>query len=320
MKAAQLVAPRKWELIEVEKPQASDGNMLVRTERAAICGTDLPFYSGLRPSYPLSLGEPGHEGMGVVESCPSGRFAAGDRVLLSGFDRGLYQEYVLARDEVCVPLPVDIDPEVVLMSQLLGTVLHCFFKLGNLMGNKAVVVGLGAVGQLFCATLRNLGAARIIAVDPLQYRLDLSRRMGATHTLNPNEGDLSEAVLELTGGQGADMVVEAVGREETINLCPELARRDGTVVYFGVPDKDGVETSAKLAIMPGFVKSLTLVTSVGPDPLRDYTMALDWITQGRIDVRPILTHILPFEQIQEAFEMAFDRPAESEALKIVLKF
>lgn len=320
MKAAQLVAPRTWKLIEAEKPQATEALMLVRMERVAICGTDKPSFWGISPSYPMEPGRSGHEGLGTVEDCRSGAFREGDRVLLWGFDRGLFQEYVLADPGGCIKLPTAFEPEVVLMSQLLGTVIHCFYKLGNVINQKAVVVGQGPVGQLFNATLRNLGAKYIIGVDPLAYRLELARKMGATHTINPEETDVVQAVAEITGGGFADLAVEAVGKEGTFNLCGDLLRRNGTLVYFGVPNKENQEGLMTLRFGKMFGKELRIVTSVGPDPHMDYTIALDWITQGRLDVRPMLTHVLPFEQIQAGFELAFQHPEREQAVKVVLKF
>ena len=320
MRAAQLVQPRAWELIEVDRPEASNGNMLVRLERAAICGTDMPSFSGVHPSYPLPPGDTGHEGMGIVEACPSGRYAEGERVLLSHFDRGLFQEYVLVRDEGVVRLPADGRPEVVLMSQLLGTVIHCFYKLGNLINKDVVVIGQGPVGQLFNACLRNLGARRIVAVDPNRHRLRVAERMGATHAVDPSAEDVRAAVTELTGGEMADCAVEAVGAAETLNLAAGLLKRGGTLVSFGVPDKDNHEGIIPLEFRSWFVNETRLIASVGPDPEMDYTVALQWITEGRLDVTPILTHVLPFEQIQRGFETAFLRPEEEEAVKVVLKF
>ena len=319
MRAAQLVAPRKWELLDLEKPKATDGTMLVRLERVAICGTDKPSYVGLSPSYPLDPGNTGHEGLGIVESCPSGKYREGERVLLWAFDRGLFQEYVLARDEGCVRLPADGELEVILMSQLLGTVIHAFYKLGNIIGKKVVVLGQGPVGQLFNATLRNLGARQIIAVDPLAHRLDTARKMGATDTVDPASGDLKQAIADLTGGELADIVVEAVGREETFNLAAGLVRRNGSIVYFGVPNKDNHEGIISLQFMKMFANEVRIITTVGPNPQKDYSLALDWIVQGRLDVRPMISHVLPFEEIQRAFEMAFDCPGEHKTVKVVMR-
>ena len=320
MRAARLVGPRKWELVEADKPAASKGRMLVHMERVAICGTDRPGYEGMVPSYPLPLGATGHEGMGVVVDCPSGEYETGERVLLWGADRPLYQEYVVAGEEGCVRLPKDLEPEVVLMSQPLGTVIHCFYKLGNFINQNVVVLGQGPMGQLFNACLRNFGARKIIAIDVLAHRLEVGMKMGAMHTIDSSKTDPKEAVLELTDGNLADTVVEVVGRTPTFNLASSLVRHGGDFIYFGVPNKDDLEDVMALEFRRAFSNETRIITSVGPNPQRDYTVALDWIVQGRVDVRPILTHVLPFEQIQEGFEMFFDRPAESGSVKVVLKF
>ena len=242
MRAAQLVAPRQWELIETAKPpQPAAGQMLVRMERVAVCGSDKPPFCGVHKRYPQPPGATGHEGMGIVEVCPSGRYREGERVLLWGFDRGLFQEYVLAKDDGnCIRLPSDLPEEKVLMSQLLGTVIHSFHKLGNIIDRDVVVIGQGPVGLLFNAVLRNLGARRIIAIDPLAYRLEVGRQMGATHAICSASQDPVAAVAEITGGAMAGLAVEAVGVAETLGLVPALCRRNAEVICFGVPDKDDV--------------------------------------------------------------------------------
>ena len=321
MRAAQLVAPRTWEIVEVEKPAPTDTQMLVRLERVGVCGSDKSSFTGVHPPYPLAPGVSGHEGVGIVEAAPNGTYQEGDRVLLWGFDRGLYQEYVLATTNgCCIKLPNDASPDTLLMSQLLGTVIHCFYKLGNVINQDVVVLGQGPVGQLFNATLRNLGARRIIGVDTVDFRLEVSPQMGATHVLNPDKCDLAKDIATLTDGNMADIVVEAIGAEDTFNLSSHLLRRNGTLIYFGVPDKEHPEGLMQFKFMEFFRKEIRIVMSVGPQPLKDYTIAFDWITQNRLDVAPILTHVLPLEDIQQGFEVAFDRPGEEKAVKVLIKF
>lgn len=318
MKSARLVEPKRWELLDLPTPKATPGTMLVHLERTAICGTDKPAWIGLGGSYPMEPGRSGHEGMGRVVSCPSGRYAEGDRVLLYGFDRGLFQEYTLASDEGgCIGMP-EGDPDVLLMSQLFGTVLHAFYKLGNIIGQDVVVIGQGSVGQLFNAALRNLGARRIIGVDPLPHRRALAARMGATHSLEPGP-DLLDRVLAVTGDK-PPIVVEAVGLEETFHTAAQLVRRGGTILYFGVPNKEPGRGVMSLNFLQMFSNEARIVTTVGPNPHADYAAALQWITEGRIDVRPMISHVLPHEQIQRAFEMVFEEPAAHESLKVVLHF
>ena len=321
MCAAQLVAPRQWELIETAKPQPAAGQMLVKMERVAGCGSDKPPFCGVHKSYPQPPGATGHEGMGVVEACPSGRYRAGERVLLWGFDRGLFQEYVLAKDDgSCLRLPGDLPEEKVLMSQLLGTVIHSFYKLGNIIDRDVVVLGQGPVGLLFNAVLHNFGARRIMAIDPLPYRLEVGRQMGATHAICSASQDPIAAVAEITGGAMAGLVVEAVGIAETLGLVPDLCHRNAEVICFGVPDKDDVGGLMTVNMLNLLRQELRLIFSIGPNPDRDYRPALDWIVQGRIDVAPVVSHVLPFAHIQRAFDMAFVDPEPHQALKIVLKF
>jgi threonine dehydrogenase-like Zn-dependent dehydrogenase len=318
LKSARLVAPRRWELLDEPIPQPTQGTMLVHLQRTAICGTDKPAWIGLGGTYPMEPGRSGHEGMGTVIACPSGKYAEGESVLLYGFDRGLFQEYTLANDDGgCIRLPAG-DPDELLMSQLFGTVLHAFYKLGNIIGQDVVVIGQGSVGQLFNAALRNLGARHIIGVDPLAHRRALAPRMGATHTLAPGDG-LREQVLAITGDL-PHMVVEAVGLEATFHTAASLVRRGGTILYFGVPNKEEGRGVMELNFLQMFSNEARIVTTVGPNPHTDYAVALQWITEGRIDVRPMISHVLPHEQIQQAFEMVFEEPAANESLKVVLHF
>ena len=320
MQSARLVQPRQWELLDLEIPSATDGHMLVRLERTAICGTDKPAWIGLAGEYPLAPGQSGHEGMGIVEACPSGRYEEGEHVLLYGFDRPLFQHYVLAQDEGgCIRLPDDAESDVVLMSQLFGTVLHAFYKIDDIIGQDVVVLGQGPVGQLFNAALRNLGARRIIAVDPLVHRLDIATRMGATHTLSPDDG-LVEQVRALCDGELPHMVVEAVGKQASFQLAAALLRRNGTLLYFGVPNKEEGRGVMTIDFLRMFSNETRIVTTVGPNPHADYSPALQWITEGRIDVRPMLTHTLPFADIQQAFTMAFEETEKHGAVKVVLHF
>mgnify|MGYP002039694819 CR=1 FL=1 len=114
--------------------------------------------------------------------------------------------------------------------------------------------------------------------------------------------------------------IEAVGTPETFNQAITLIRRNGTVIYFGIPDKTNKEALVKLPFREIFGKEARFITSAGPDPEHDYTAAVQWIVEGRIDVRPIVTHVLPIEEIQAGFDMAFANPQEQKPIKIVLRF
>jgi L-idonate 5-dehydrogenase len=298
--------------------------MVVRLEQVAVCGSDLPDFWRVHEAYPLPLGGTGHEGIGWVEECPSGTYQEGERVLLWGFERryGLFQERVLAKDRGLLRLPAELAPELALIVQLLGTVVRGLRKPGNLFGRRVVVLGQGPVGLLFNAALANLGAAQIIGVDLLDFRLEVGRQMGSTNAVNPGRSRLVDEVCAITDGHLADLVVEAVGEETTYAQALELARRHGCVLGFGVPDKDAVDGRVRFPLFAMQRKELTLFTTVntGENPAADYAAALDWIARGRVDVRPLISHVLPFAQIQHAFELAVDKPPAERPIKVILRF
>ena len=201
------------------------------------------------------------------------------------------------------------------MSQPLGTVVWACRKLGNLINLDTVVIGQGPMGLLITFMLSNLGAKTVIATDLFDFRLNVSKQMRATHTVNAATEDLVEKVKDITDGRMADLVVEVVGHQtETINTCIKLLKRKGTLLAFGVPDDEVYD----FHFAEFFRKNIQFIGSVGPDVQNDFTLAMDMIAQGRIDVSPIITHHLPFTEAQKGFEMALHK--KNEAIKIVLDY
>jgi threonine dehydrogenase-like Zn-dependent dehydrogenase len=226
-------------------------------------------------------------------------------------------EFLAIPDTKAIHLPRDgVSREEILMSQPFGTVLWAFAKLGNLLNQEVVVLGQGPMGLMICKLLGNMGAKTIIAMDKLEYRLKTSICMGATHVVNVDAWDPVDAVREITGGKMADLVFEAVGHQtSTISQCMDMVRPRGTLVAFGVPDD---EIYPDFSYSTFFRKNLTLIGSVGPEVIPNYSLARDMIAQGRIDLSPLITHTLPFEEIQKAYELFVDR--REGAIKVVLDY
>jgi threonine dehydrogenase-like Zn-dependent dehydrogenase len=283
----------------------------------AICGTDMPWFAMERPAsdYPLSLGTTIHECIGVVAASKSDRFKEGDAVLaLPGRPGGL-SEYFVAHEGVTVPLVEFERKDCILMSQPLGTVIWACSKLGSLLNQDVVVMGQGPMGLLFTHLLSNLGAKTVVATDLVDFRLEAAKQMQATHTINAAEVDTVAAVEEITGGRMADLVVEVIGHQtETINQCMDLVKRDGTILAFGVPD----DPTYPFGFGDLFRKNIRLIGSVGPDAQNNFPLAMDMIAQGRIDVSPMITHRLPFTEVQRGFELSLHK--KDEAIKIVLEY
>ena len=320
MKAAQIVAPRQIEVIDMEAPDISSdavGAVLIKTHMTAICGTDMPSFALEYPAagYPMGPGLTIHECIGVVAASKSDRFKEGDEVLALPSRIGGLSEYFVSHENVTVPLTKFKRKDCLLMSQPLGTVIWACRKLDNLLNQDAIVVGQGPMGLLMTHMLSNLGARTIVTTDLLDYRLEASQQMGATHTINAAEEEVPALVEKITNGRMADLVVEMVGHQtETISQCLDLVKRDGTILCFGVPD----DLIYNFHYSDFFRKNVRLIGSVGPDVPNDFPLAMDMITQGRIDVSPIITHHLPFTEIQRGFEFSLHK--KDRAIKIILEY
>ncbi len=139
--------------------------------------------------------------------------------------------------------------------------------------------------------------------------------MGATATICNATEDPVSAVQKILGGKLPDLVIEAVGhKDQTLNLCIDLTRKFGTILFFGVPP----EQIHNVNMLKLWRNNLKVVTSVEPGFERDFPLAMRWIAEGRIDVSPIITHRYPLEKIQEAYEVFLNRT--DGALKVMVEF
>lgn len=311
MFAGRFKSRRQIEIIDVpdaELTPGGSGEILFQPELVCLCGSDLPFFDGdfeaHEVPYPSEVGKSLHEMIGTVVATNGGRFARGDRVLAVPFQQlGFFERFVLT-EERAILVDDRVPEEEALLAQPFGTVLFALSKLPNMIDRDAVVVGQGPIGQLFNAGLRNMGARHIIGVDVLPDRLEISRAMGANATVCSADTDPVEAVRDLLNGELPDVVVEAVGhRAQAMNLCIDLCRHRGHLLYFGVPPEhvDGIRWKA------GMMKNLTFLTSMHPDFQRDFPIAMRWIAERRVDLRPLLTHRFELSEIQRAFDIFRDR-------------
>ena len=315
MRAFQLVAPRKFEELDLPVPVMAKGRVLIRTACVSICGSDWYTVNHGREydSFPLGVGFPIHEVAGIVVESDAPEFRPGDRALEIGYDGGL-KEFHLRTPEQLVKLPAQGALEELLMSQPLGVVLHATRKWPSMRGASAAVIGQGSIGQFFTAVLKMQGASTIIAIDKDDFRLGVSKEMGASHIVNAAGTDAVRAVKDILGGDAPEMVVEACGLEETFSMAVDLARREGMVTLFGL---------AKVKWLPfrmaDLVRSSTTVyTSNRGERDADFALARDLIVGGSVRPGPLITHRLPVGEVLKAFELAESRA--DNALKIVLEF
>ncbi|MFG3437751.1 S-(hydroxymethyl)mycothiol dehydrogenase [Nonomuraea sp. NPDC047897] len=167
-------------------------------------------------------------------------------------------------------------------------------------GDSVAVIGCGGVGDAAVAGARLAGATTIIAVDVDDRKLEWARGFGATHTVNSRESDPVEAIRELTGGFGADVVIEAVGRPETYRQAFYARDLAGTVVLVGVPTP---EMTLELPLLDVFGRGGALKSSWYGDclPSRDFPMLVSLYLQGRLDLDAFVTETISLDDVEEAF-------------------
>ncbi|MFF4506754.1 S-(hydroxymethyl)mycothiol dehydrogenase [Streptomyces sp. NPDC001401] len=168
-------------------------------------------------------------------------------------------------------------------------------------GDSVAVIGCGGVGDAAIVGSNLAGAAKIIAVDLDDRKLETARKLGATHTVNSKETDPVEAIRELTGGNGADVVIEAVGRPETYKQAFYARDLAGTVVLVGVPTP---EMKLELPLLDVFGRGGSLKSSWYGDclPSRDFPMLIDLYLQGRLNLDAFVTETIALDEVEKAFE------------------
>jgi threonine dehydrogenase-like Zn-dependent dehydrogenase len=306
---------------------------VVRVDRAGICGSDLHIYGGHGFSTDLGFCV-GHEAVGEVVEVGRGvtRFAVGDRVLVpastgcgtcrpcaSGWVLGCERQqsgcYGLSHalegsqaealavpfaDGNLVALPDDIgDDAAVTLTDNLPTAWYGARRGRIAPGETVAVVGLGPVGILSVLSAQVFGAARVLAIDLVPERRAQAAALGA----EPMEGDdVKAAVAEATGGRGADVVLEAVGADATIDLATRIAGQRGRVSIVGVNQNRALPLHAPLAQIKELEVAIGLCSVQAELPA---LMAL--VASGRLHPEVAVTHHLPLSRGPEAYQLFADR-------------
>ncbi len=215
---------------------------------------------------------------------------------------GAFADKTLVAAGQCTKVDPAAAPEV---AGLLGcgvmAGLGAAINTGNVgRGDSVAVIGCGGVGAAAIAGARLAGANRIIAVDLDERKLDTARELGATHTINSREADAVEGIQKLTGGHGADVVIDAVGRPETWKQAFYARDLAGTVVLVGVPTP---EMKLELPLLDVFGRGGSLKSSWYGDclPSRDFPMLIDLYLQGRLPLDAFVTETIGIGDIDEAF-------------------
>ncbi|MCR1159944.1 MULTISPECIES: S-(hydroxymethyl)mycothiol dehydrogenase [Micrococcaceae] len=216
---------------------------------------------------------------------------------------GAFIEKTLVAAGQCTKVDSDADPAAVgLLGCGVMAGLGAAINTGGVKrGDSVAVIGCGGVGVAAIAGAALAGATTIIAVDIDPKKLERAKELGATHTVDSSAGDPVEEIRALTGGFGADVVIDAVGRPETYKQAFYARDLAGTVVLVGVPTP---EMTLELPLLDVFGRGGSLKSSWYGDclPSRDFPMLVDLYKQGRLDLDAFVTERISINQVEEAFD------------------
>ncbi|MCZ6558480.1 MAG: zinc-binding dehydrogenase [SAR324 cluster bacterium] len=318
--------PEKGKIVceTVDRVPPREGQVVVRTIWAAICGSDLHV---LHSEVPLperasTPGFPGHEGVGVITESRHAGFAEGQRVLTCPSrpnPTGTFVDYQTIDGKFLVPLPdTDVPMEHMLMAQQFGTTIFALRQHPvDVVGKTVIVQGQGSAGWFFAYNLKRAGAARVIVSDLSEARLALSKHFGADLAVRASGDNVRQAVMDETGGKGVDYLVEAVGNREALAESIGLIRPQGNALYFGQPDsKELVPFNFHDFQRNRLTINATTGTQHEPG-LVSFKLALQLIVNGEMDVSPMISHIYELDKIEDAMRRAHLR--DDNARKVVIK-
>jgi threonine dehydrogenase-like Zn-dependent dehydrogenase len=309
MQSATLVEPRQFKLDSMEPPAPGEGEVLLRVLGCGVCGSDMgPWkgYPGL--SYPMQPGAPGHEVFGRVEAVGSGveGITPGDPVTALSYRA--YAEYDVARAGDVVPLPPGLAGRTVL-GEPMACAVNITKRWGVAEGDVVVLLGTGFLGALLLQLLRVPGGpkpSRVLAVSRRRLPGELADRLGIDEMLT-YEDDVRGRVGEVTGGRMADVVVEATGKQEPLDLGADLTRVRGRLVIAGY-HQDGPRT---VNMQLWNWRGIDVVNAHERDPevyTRGMREGVRLLAQGDLDLDPLITHTFPLSEINRAFRTAEERP------------
>jgi alcohol dehydrogenase len=333
---------RSWDDVPDPHVQAAS-DVIVKVTTTTICGTDLHIMKGDVPA--VTDGRIlGHEGVGIVTEKGDAvtTVEVGDRVLISCITScgrcryckearyglctggggwilghlidGTQAEYVRLpfADTSVYKLPESLsDEQVLFLSDILPTAYEVGVIAGQVQpGDTVAIVGAGPVGLAAIMTAKLLTPGTIVAIDLADSRLARATEFGADVTINNGSEDAVARVMELTGGVGADVAIEAVGIPATFELCTELVRPGGHVANVGV---HGAPATLHLETL--WIRGLTLTMSLVDTNTTARLLKL--IAEGRLDPLPFATHRFPLDEVMAAYD-TFAAAADTDALKVVL--
>ena len=307
MRAAVVTGPGKVRVDDVARPEPGPGQVRLRLAGSGVCASNLTPWAGPEwMRFPTEPGALGHEGWGVIDAVGAGVEGLQVGQPVAALSYHAYAEYDVADAAAVVPLPDALAGQP-FPGEPLGCAMNIFRRSEIAPGQTVAIVGIGFLGAILTRLASEAGA-RVIAVSRRPFSLEVARAMGAAETIpmDDHEGIIG-AVKELTGGAFCDRVIEAVGKQWPLDLSAELTRERGRLVIAGYHQDGPRQVNMQLWNWRG----LDVINAHERDPevyMAGIRAAVAAVTSGRLDPRPLYTHVYPLERLGEALDATRDRP------------
>jgi threonine dehydrogenase-like Zn-dependent dehydrogenase len=306
-RAVVIDAPGSTRIDLVPLPEPAPTQLRIRLEGSGVCASNLPVWEGREWfHYPQEAGAPGHEGWGVVDAVGDEvrGLSVGDRVAALTYHA--YAEHDLAEHDAVVLLPPQLrDAE--LPGEPLGCAMNIFARSDIRAGETVAIVGIGFLGALLTQLVSAAGA-RVIAISRRPFALEVARKCGAHETIAMDDHTrIIERVMSLTGGEGCERVIEAVGMQWPLDLAGELTRIRGKLIVAGYHQDGPRQVNMQLWNWRG----LDVINAHERDPrayLEGMRAAVDAVASGRLDPSPLYTDRFPLDRLGSALEATRTRP------------
>lgn len=328
MKALVITKPFDYAIQEIPVPEISQDELLIKVKASGICHSDYELISGkyiIPFDYPIT---PGHEwageivqvgskvinfqigdrvtgecviGCGGCPVCQSGQFTYCPTSDHFGFTiNGADAEFLVAKPEWLHKLPEGVDYKSASLVEPFSVGYNAIYGIGGVdAGDCTVILGGGTIGLCTLAVAKAMGSKTIL-IEPLEYRRKIAEMLGADYTIDPKNEDAIQRVKELTGGWGADLVVEASGHSAALKQSLDLVKNSGRISYIGI--NIGQEIPVELGKIQ--IKGITAKGMIGSPFVWERTLA--FMAQTKMDLSPISTHVFQLENAVEAFKFAGD--------------
>jgi 2-desacetyl-2-hydroxyethyl bacteriochlorophyllide A dehydrogenase len=307
MQAAVIAGERTLRIAETALPEPGRGEVRVRLEGCGVCASNLPVWQG-RPwfQYPLTPGAPGHEGWGIVDAEGDGvtNVRTGDRVAI--LSNRAYAEYDIASCDSVVPIPTALAGRSV-PAEAVGCAMN-IFRRSDIHANQTVaVIGAGFLGNAL-VQLATAAGARVIAVSRRESARELAAACGATETIPMDDhGRIVARIRDLTGGAGAERVIECVGTQWPLDIAGDVVAESGRIVIAGY-HQDGPR---QVNMQQWNWLGIDVINAHERNPkqyVRGMIEGMDAIVAGTLNLDLLLTHSYALDELGRALDDVANRP------------